>query len=135
MDSKLFNLRTRLFEESKEIKLLLPRSKEGILLVSMFDTCLIATSQLDAYFSMLGIFETVKKENLTKAAVDFLISWLNEIKKTNDMNLRSLSGIWQPTENNTKSHLEKLKIYFNDLNIQINTELTRLNLLKSTIKK
>lgn len=135
MDFKIFDMRNKIFEESKEIKKLFVRSQDTIVLSSLFDACLLAMSQLDAYFNMLGIFETIKEGDLSDLAVDFIVNWLDEIKRTLDLNLKSLTNIPQPLEFQTQEHIEKLKFYFRQLDDIADEELRKLSLIRRTIKK
>ncbi len=84
------DIRNKIFKESKDIKALLPSSKDVYLINSMWDSCVLAMSQLDAYFSMLGIYNTIKRENITQTALDYLINWLKEIKRSGELNIKSL---------------------------------------------
>lgn len=135
LDTGLVDMRARAFEESKTLKPLLTKSKDMILLNSLWDACIITISQLDAYFSMVGIFNTINKEDATQEAVNYLISWLKEIKKANDVNIISLSAVTQAIEPNTVVYMEKLRGYFKDLNQQLDSELERLSALKNALKK
>ncbi|KPK97212.1 MAG: hypothetical protein AMJ95_10155 [Omnitrophica WOR_2 bacterium SM23_72] len=135
MDFKIFDMRNKIFEESKQIKELFAHSQDTITLSSLFDACLLAMSQLDAYFNMLGIFETIEQEDLSDLAVDFVVNWLDEIKRTLDLNLNSLANIPQPLEPKTREHIEKLKFYFRELDDIAELELRKLSLIRKTIKK
>jgi hypothetical protein len=130
-DTTLLDIRNKIFMESKGIKLLIPKSKDALLLTSFFDSYMITISQIDAYFSMLGIFESVKKENLNNAIFDYLFNWLNEIKKTNDLNLKSLGTIRQKVESGTQVYIDNLKKYYNELNKQINIEINKVASIKA----
>jgi hypothetical protein len=134
-DNRFLQMRNKIFEESKEIKLLLVKSKDLILLNSMWDSSIMTLTQLDAYFSMVGIFNTVKKEKVNQAAIDYLSNWLNGIKKTNELNVKGLNALTQIFEAKTKVHVEKLKGYYGELNNQINTELEKISYLKKSLIK
>lgn len=134
LDITLFDIRNKIFEESKEIKALLPDSKDVVLVSSMWDSCLIAITQLDAYFSMLGIFNTIKKEDLSKDSINYLSDWLNEIKRTDTLNIESLNSVPQPVELDTEVHIERLKDYFTDLNNRIDAELKKLSILEDALE-
>lgn len=129
----LMEIRNKVLTESQEIKALLPETKDVILVSSMLDSCILTVSQLDAYFSQLGIFNTIKKENVTPDAIGFLEQWLNNIKSTNDLNIKFLNAITQNIQAKTKLHLERLTGYFPDLNAQIEQELAQLAALKTTL--
>ncbi len=134
LDSKILSMRNTLFEGSKEIKALIPNSRDAVLLTTLFDSCIIAVSQLDAYFSMLGIFEAIKKDDLTVSSVDFIVNWLNQIKKTNDINIGVLSNLPTPVEQATMQQADKAKGYFQELNRWVDAELVKLNILRKSIK-
>ena len=129
----LMDVRNKLLKESQEIKALLLDTKDMILVSSMVDSCILTTSQLDAYFSQLGIFNTIKKDDVTPAAINFLEQWLNGIKSTNDLNIKSLNAVTQNIQAKTKLHLERLTGYFTDLNTQIDQELAQLAALKNAL--
>ena len=134
IDTRLLDLRNRILNESDELRVLLPNSKDAVILVSMFDSCLIAASQIDAYFHMLGIFESIKEKDLTDVAFDFILSWLNEIKNTNNLNIKNLSASTQTNVPTTQVHVEKLKGYFIEFNNRIKTEIDTVSMLKKTFK-
>ncbi|HBO97483.1 MAG TPA: hypothetical protein DE315_02695 [Candidatus Omnitrophica bacterium] len=129
----LMEVRNKVLTESREIKALLPATKDVILVSSMVDSCILTASQLDAYFSQLGIFNTIKKDDITPAAVNFLEQWLTGIKNTNDLNIKSLNAVTQGIQAKTKLHLERLTGYFTDLNTQIEQELAQLAALKKAL--
>ncbi len=129
----LLDIRDKVLKESREIKALFSDTKDVILVSSMVDSCILTTSQLDAYFSQLGIFNTIKKDDVTPAAVNFLEQWLNGIKNTNDLNIKSLNAVTQNIQAKTKLHLERLTGYFTDLNAQIDLELAKLAALKNAL--
>lgn len=129
----LMEIRNKLLTESQQIKALFSDTKDVILVSSMVDSCILTASQLDAYFSQLGIFNTIKKDDVTPAAIHFLEQWLNGIKNTNDLNVKSLNAVTQNIQAKTKLHLERLTGYFTDLNTQIDQELAQLAALKSAL--
>ncbi len=129
----LMEVRDKVLKESQEIKALFSDTKDVILVSSMVDSCILTTSQLDAYFSQLGIFNTIKKDDVSPDAINFLEQWLNNIKSTNDLNIKSLSAVTQNIQAKTKLHLERLTGYFTDLNAQIEQELAQLAALKKAL--
>ncbi|MFH0838765.1 MAG: hypothetical protein V1893_01080 [Candidatus Omnitrophota bacterium] len=132
-DSTLVDSRSKIFAQSKEIKSLLPDSKDALLVSSMWDSCVIAMTQLDAYFSIVGIFNTIKKEDLNDNTINYLIDWLMVIKDTNAVNIKSLNSI-APSEAVTKVHIDKLRSYFIELNNIIDKELIKIGKLKEAVK-
>ena len=134
LDFRIFDMRNKIFAESKEIKSLLANSRDVVILTNMFDSCILAMTQIDAYYSMLGIFNQIKREHLTDATLDSLVNWLNETKRTNEVNIRLLSAATQTNESYTPAHIERLKAYFGQLNNYINVELGKFSLLKRSLK-
>lgn len=135
VDSKLLQLRGRIFEGSQEIKALItPASKDAAVLTSLFDSCIVAVNQVDAYFSMLGLFEAVRKEDRTATTIDFLGNWLSQIKRTNDLNLKFLGSAPAAVEESTKAQIEKLRGYFSELNSWVEKEQVKLSVLRKALK-
>lgn len=135
LNNSFLDIHNKIFEESQEIKLLLPNSKDIVLLSSMWDTCLLTISQLDAYFHMLGIFNTINEKNLNQEAVAELTQWLSEIKRGSELNLKILNESARPTEASTKNHIEKIKSHFSELNKRIDAELGKVSILDKSIKR
>lgn len=135
LDNELFAMRESFFQESKALRPLLTETKDVLLLSSMQDSCIIAMTQLDAYFSMMGIYNAIGKEDLSEAPVGFLINWLSVMKKTNDLNIKSLIAASGKIEPRTKIHKDKLLNYFGDLNIRLTNELKKLSSLKEALKR
>jgi Skp family chaperone for outer membrane proteins len=135
LDIPLMDMRNKIFEESKVMKKKLANSKDIIFLNSMWDSCVIAINQLDAYFSLVGIFNTIKKENLTEASVGYLISWLNQTKQTNELNIKNLNSLTSTFEARTKLYKAKLTNIFTELDSHITKELEKLSLLQRSLQK
>lgn len=135
LDTGLLDMRGKIFQESKEIKTLLPSSKNALLVSSMWDSCLIAVSQLDAYFSMVGIFNTIKQKDWTEVSFNYLITWLKEIKTTNNLNIKSLNMDIAGLEPDVKRHIERLMNYFDDLNRRIDSDLAKISTLKKLLER
>lgn len=134
LDNSFLDIRNKFFEESKEIKSLLTSSKDAILLSSMWDTCLLTMSELDAYFHMLGIFNTIKEKDLSEDAVNYLAKWLTEIKRNNELNIGILNSGSYSLEPGTRVHIEGLKSYLNELNKRIYSELDKISILNKSIR-
>ena len=135
LGTDLLDMRNEIFQESKEIKpLLLTNSKDVILLNSMWDSCIMVIMQIDAYFSMIGIVNTIKEENLNEISVNYLIGWLNEIKKTNELNIRSLDSVPQEVAVSTRLRVQKLKVCLKELNELIAGESKNVLLMRNAIK-
>ncbi|MCX5703350.1 MAG: hypothetical protein NT066_02495 [Candidatus Omnitrophica bacterium] len=132
--SPLLDMRSRFLEDSNSIKLLLKNSKDVILLSTLWDSCFMTMTQLDAYFSMVGIFESVKKGNITDATVGYLLSWLEDIKKTSVMNISSLNSAAGVVEAATKIVVEGMKGNFSDLNKVVDVEINKLLKLREGLK-
>lgn len=134
LSNSFLDIRNKFFEESKEIKSLLTRSKDAILLSSMWDTCLLTMSSLDAYFHMLGIFNTIRQRDLTEDAVNYLAKWLTEIKRNNELNINILNSGSYSVEPETKNHIERLRGYLDALNKRIDAELNKISVLEQSAK-
>jgi hypothetical protein len=132
-DSTLLDMRNRIFEESKSIKTGLSGSPDVVLLHGMWDTCLITLTQFDAYFSLLGVFNTITKENITEASVDYLIEWLTQIKNMNTLNLKSLESVPLDIQPATRGYIKKLKQYYSELNLRLEDELQKVLRLRSSL--
>ena len=131
LDTALFDMRNKLFDASKKISKTMQTSKDVVFLTTMFDSCLIATSQLDAYFSMLDIFNSIKKEDVTEVALNAINKWLLEVKASDSLNIKSLDSITtQAIEKTTKDYIGSLKSSFESLNNQIDVEISKIVLLK-----
>ncbi len=131
-ESGLFEMRDKISADSKQIKPLLLESKDMVLMSSMWDSCVMTMTQLDAYFYMAGIFNSVKNPN--EATVNYLINWLKIIKSTVELNIKSLAVETKTLEPKTKVYKEKLKSDFGELIKQIDSELSRVSLLKKAEK-
>ena len=134
LDFKVFEMRNKIFEESKELRTLLPNSRDAILTSSMFDSCIIIMSQLDAYFSMLGIFDSISKEDLNDKPLDLLENWIKEIKNTSETNINSLNNVSETLDAKTKIHLDKLKGYFSELSKRLDPELSKVSVIRKSLK-
>ncbi len=132
-DNALFTMRGKIFEESQKIKLALVNSKDVVLVSSMWDSCVILVNQLDAYFSMLGIFNAINNEELTADPINYIYSWLKGIKDTNELNIKSLNKVSQINDAKTKQQIEILKAYFKDTNDNISAELKKFDALRKTL--
>ena len=135
LDNSFVNIRSRIFEESKQIKALLTTSKDAILLSSMWDSCLMTMRELDAYFHMLGIFNTIKQRDLDEDAVIFLSRWLSEVKAGSELNIRILTESAYPTESQAAIHIARLKNHFGELNKKIDSELNKISLFRESVKR
>jgi hypothetical protein len=133
-DDALSAMKSQIYAESKEIKPLLAGTKDPVLVSSMWDSCLVAITQLDAYFHMLNIFGTIKKRDLTENAADSLLEWLNTIKDTNTLNIKSLSERQKIREPETELHVDRLMRLYKDLNRQIEFEIKRVSAVKESIR-
>lgn len=135
LEATLIDLRNEVFKNAQEIKVAFNISKDPILINSMWDSSIMTVSQLDAYFSMLGIFNTIKKENLNDVQFGYLINWLNQIKKTNELNIESLDTVKATSEPKTKIFILKLRSSFSKLNDYIVRELRGVSRLQESVKK
>ena len=130
----IFEMRNKIFQESKEIVSMIDKTKNPVLITSMWDTCTIVITQIDAYFSMLGVFNSVKKEDQNKKSVDYLLNWLNEMQRTNQLNIKSLNSVRVPLDAMERVRIQRLTDIFLKLSKVIEEELTKLNLIKRSLK-
>ena len=136
LETTLVDVRTEIFKNAQGMKTYFATSRDPVLLNSLWDSSVTAVSQLDAYFSMLGIFNTIKKQNQEEAQVGYLIHWLQQIKDTAELNIKSLEAIKSTTDARSKVLTLKLKDIFNDLKNRVTAELqTVTQLRESVIKK
>ncbi len=135
MESSLIDMRNKIFAESNTLKPLLKNSADVLLVSSMWDSCLMATMQLDAYFSMIGIFNSIQKDNLTGEVFTYIIDWLGMMKESNRLNVKALNSVTETSEPKVKLSVEKLKKYFTELNSRIDAGTAKLLALKEWIRK
>jgi len=133
-EKTLFDLRNEAFRESKRVKEYLTRSKDVVLMNSLADSCILAVTQLDAYLVMLGIFNTIAEEDWTDSAIGGLDRWLEGIKQTNELNIRSLAAVAQPNDARTTVFIKRLKKLFTDLNEGIDSEKQKISLMQRSLR-
>ncbi|MDD5466055.1 MAG: hypothetical protein PHP73_06950 [Candidatus Omnitrophica bacterium] len=129
---RLPEMRNKISSESKEIKASFLKSRDIVLMSSMWDSCVMTMTQLDAYFYMVGIFDSVKSPD--EDTVNYLINWLKIIKSTSELNIRGLDSATQILEPKTKIYKERLEADFSELNKSIDSELSRVSMLKEALK-
>jgi hypothetical protein len=134
-NNSLTAINARLMQESASIKSLLKDSKDVVLLTTMWDSYFISRTQLDAYFYMVALYESVKKGSVTEASVGYLLNWLGEIRKTNATNMKSLNSAPPGIDQATKLAVNKMKAKISDLNSAVDSEIVRLNSLKESLRK
>jgi hypothetical protein len=135
LETTLIDVRNEILKNAQEMKTYFASSRDPILLNSLWDSSVMTVSQLDAYFSMLGIFNTIKKENVDDSAFKYLINWLNQLKATTDLNIKSLEAIKTTADARSKVFTSKLKSNFNDLKTRINKELESVTKFAESVKK
>jgi hypothetical protein len=136
LETTLIDMRSEILNNAQEIKTYFATTRDPVLLNSMWDSAVMAVSQLDAYFSMLGIFNTIKKENLEDSSINYLLNWLNQLKDTTDLNIKSLAAIKSTADARSKVFVSKLKNTFSDLETRIIKELQTVKQLQaSNLKK
>ncbi len=127
----IFNTRNKIFDESNKIKTtMFGETKSVLIMMTMWDTCVVAIKQVDAYFYMVRIFETIKPEDVKEIAVVSLVDWLTNMKKTNGINIDSMQQMTSDEallDAATREHLNNLKAYFKELDNNIDAELKKIN--------
>ncbi|HDZ77310.1 MAG TPA: hypothetical protein ENH41_04425 [Candidatus Omnitrophica bacterium] len=126
-------MRDNFFREAQELKPLLVKSNDVVLISSMWDSCIMTTTQLDAYFHMINIFNAIDKDDLNEDVFISLTGWLRAIKRTNDLNIKGLNTVSSVSDALTQIHIKKLKGYFSDLNKQVSIELDRISLFEKAV--
>lgn len=134
LENSFMDIRSKILEEANEIKAHLAASKDALLLSSMWDSCLMVIRELDAYFYMLGIFNTIKEEDTNEEAVVFLSKWLSEIKAGSELNIRILDETAYPTEAQSATSMARIKNVLGELNRTIDAELDKISLLRKSIQ-
>lgn len=135
LETTLIDARSEIFKNAQEMKGFFATSRDPVLLNSLWDSSVMTVSQLDAYFSMLGIFNTIKKENLQDAQFNYLIRWLTQLEKTTEANIKSLEAIKSTTDARSKVFALKLRDIFNKLKTRLAQELQMVTQLQEVIKK
>ena len=133
-ESKLLDIHNKILEESKKIKEIFTGTKDVILVSTMWDSCIVTITQLEAYFFMVSIFNSINEKDMGEEPVDHLSNWLNKIKKTNEMNINSLNSVSHPVSPDTELHMAALKVYYKRLNKEIDEELEKLSVLKKVLE-
>ena len=128
--SELVVIRSKIFRQFEEIKPLLTGSRDVILISSMWDSCVVTMSQLDAYFFMIGIFNTIEEKDVTMQALDYIEKWLVNIKNTNVVNIKSLSSVSYEVEPSISAHMRIMKDTLGELNQAIVRETKKIEILK-----
>ena len=131
---ELVVMRSKIFRQSEEIKPLLAGSRDAVLISSMWDSCVVTMSQLDAYFFMIGIFNTIEEKDVTTQALDYLEKWLVNIKNTNDISIKSLSSVSYEFESSTGAHMSIMKDTLGELNQAIERETKKIGILKRKLQ-
>ncbi|MCX5694083.1 MAG: hypothetical protein NT014_02935 [Candidatus Omnitrophica bacterium] len=135
LETNLVDTRNEILKTAQEVKTYFTSSRDPVLINSMWDSAVLSVSQLDAYFSMLGIFNTIKKENLDNAPFSYLITWLTQLKKTTELNIKSLEEIKTTTDARSKVLVLKLKDIFSNLKMRIDKELQTVGQFQEATKK
>ncbi len=135
LESKLIDARTQIMQNSQEIKKYFATTRDPVLINSMWDSSVMTVSQLDAYFSMLGIFNTIKNENLSPEAFDYLINWLNRISESADLNAKSLGQIKSTADARSKAMSLKLKTILDNLKTEVAKEQKTVGQLQAAVQK
>lgn len=136
VDINLMNIRRKIFNEAEEIKALLsPKSKDTILITSAWNSCLMTAVQLDGYFNMVGIFNTVKQKDWTREALDYLLNWLDQLKKINELNIKNIDASPPKAEAGVKNRLSKIRENFIELGEELDREISSLKKVRQTVKK
>ncbi len=135
LETGLIQERNEILKNAQEIKGYFTTSRDPLLLNSMWDSSVMAVSQLDAYFSMLGIFNTIKTEEASADAVRYISNWLKNIEETNDLNIKGLEEIKTTVDARSKVFVLKLKEIYNSLKIKLAQEIQAVTRLQESLAK
>jgi hypothetical protein len=135
LETTLIETRNDILKNAQEMKGYFTTSRDPLLLNSMWDSSVMSVSQLDAYFSMLGIFNTIKNENLTADSVKYLLNWIKQVQETTDLNIKGLEAIKTTTDARSKVFALKLKDIFNNLKSKLAVENANVIKLQDSLVK
>ncbi len=135
LETTLIDTRNEIFQNAQEMKSYFATTRDPVLLNNMWDSSIMAISQLDAYFTMLAIFNTIKKEETDTVAVGYLVKWLNQVKDSTAMEVKSLDAVTKTSDARSKALMAKSKTLFNNLIARIGKELETVNQYQQTLKK
>jgi len=127
-------LRGKIYDEYKSLEAALQKTKDTALIFSLRDTCMITIVQLDAYITMIGMMDSVRDKGLNKGTIDYIVLWLNEMRRTNDLNIKNLA-LPREMQKDTQVHSENMMRYFNELRTYADTELRKLAKLQELLDK
>jgi 2C-methyl-D-erythritol 2,4-cyclodiphosphate synthase len=123
-DTRLLNARNKIFEQAKELQALLSSTEDPVAVVSLWDTCIMTATQLNAYFYLVGMYESVSEP--TADSVTYLKSWLQEVRRTAQLNIRNLSSTVSITQPATREHLSRVKASLAELSLLLERELDKV---------
>ena len=133
-ESVLIDMRDQILVEAGQLSAMMADSKAVVAVNSMWNGCVVTVTQLNGYFIMLGIFGSIKEDALSEDPIKYMNRWLEEIRKTNEGNVQSLSNLSIKVDSKTLVHVEKLKAYYGNLNTVIDAELKRVSLISESLK-
>lgn len=131
-DTNLLLARNKIFEEAKQLQSLVAVSKDPVAVISLWDTAILTATQLNAYFYMVGVFEAAESQNTV--SVGYLKSWLDEVKRTAQLNIQNLPTAASMTQPESKEHLSRVKAYLSELVLLLDREVGRVTQLQKTVK-
>jgi hypothetical protein len=109
-------------------------TRDVVLVSSMWDSAILTMTQLEAYFSMVGMFNIIDMEHMDEGTINYLFLWLNKIKATNELNIKSINAVTAVLDKKTELHTAVLKVYYKKLNDKIDAELEKLSLIEESLK-
>lgn len=130
---QMLRLRNALLEESKKIQMALADSPDPVLVISLWDTCVVTLTKINAYFYMVGIFEMVEDKDKTEQGVDFLLAWLKELQRTTQVNIRELNTPVEVSEEATTVARSRLSELLARLNTHLDEEIRKVSSLRASV--
>ena len=135
LDTRLIDVRDRIFDESKKLQLVLNNSDDPVVIISLWDSCVTTVTRINAYFYMLGIYEMVPQESRTAEGLNYLITWLRETRRTNMLAVNALGAPLETADDTTLFHRKRVQGYFVELNSRLDAELQKLTIVQKSLER
>ena len=127
--TRLLELRGKIFEEYQALQGALATTKDVAVVYGLSDQCLTTIIRLDAYFTMIGVMDSVRDSGLNENSLSYILVWLNGIKNVNGGNMKNLLAKYEVGKD-TADHLKKVNSYFMQLGIYVDSEIKQLTILR-----
>jgi hypothetical protein len=135
LETTLIDTRNEILQNAQEMKNFFTATRDPVLLNNMWDSSVMAVSQLDAYFTMLAIFNTINKDAVSEGAAGYLVKWLKQVKDYSVMEVKSLEAVKKTGDARSKVLMLKTKTIFNNLIARVDKELQTVGQYQEALKK